>query len=1097
MKFNSLHTLTLAASILAITSLPTGAFLPSSRKPLPDIDRRGEPLASVPEAQKAAAAIVQGRVPGAQVDFDRVTGAPKFIASSDGFLTGPEGVGRAVSSPTAAALTDITNAPTRAFLSEHRSLFGFGPEALDQAIVQRDYVAANNGLHTVVWAQQVNGIELFEALLISHTTKKGELVNISSQFIPDPAGAATEQAAHRSIESVKAVVLAAANIGEDIPVEKISTISGIEPRLNERQQFKAPGLKGPVDVKLVWLPMNQNQMRLCWEVVLMSRSRGEMFLVLVDVQNGETLLRHCLTAYLSDASYRVYTSDSPSPFSPGLSTPGSFQPPYVSRTLVTLSALDTNASPAGWIDDGGNETRGNNVDAHTDKDNNNVPDLPRPQGSPARVFDFAMDLTTQDPNTYSQAAIVQLFYLNNWMHDRLYQLGFTEAAGNFQSNNFGRGGVIGNDAVQADAQDGSGTDNANFSTPTDGSAGRMQMYIFTGQTPRRDGDLDAEVVLHEYSHGLSNRRVGGGVGISALQTRGMGEGWSDFFAMSLLSEEPDDVNACYATGGYVTYLLGPSFTQNYYFGIRRYPYSTDMTKNPLTFKDIDPGQISSHAGVPISTVVGGGGASEVHNQGEVWCVTLWEARAKFVTKYGWAVGNQRIMQLVIDGMGLSPANPTFLQARDGILQADLVNHGGADRNELWAAFAKRGMGFSATSPANSTTAGLVESFDVPDSLRVTPTGGFVAKGPIGGPFTNSINYVLTNSGAASFNWSLINTSLWLTVSSTNGSLTPGGAAAAVTASVNSSANGLPMGIYSATAIFSNETSHIVQTRSFSLFVGQVDYFTELFNGTSKTNDLSFRSLTFTPNGSSSFYAACSDPATNFPTDPTGGTTVTLGDDANVQVTLSGTNKVGLYGQKASAFYIGSNGYLTWNGPDTQWTESLVNHFSMPRVSALFDDLAPNTGGTVSWKQLSDRVAVTYSAVPEYSAPTSTNSFQIELFFDGRVRITYLRIKALDGLAGLSAGAGVPADYAEGDLSSSYGSCAVAPASFLTGTSKRLAGGQFQSMLAGPAANYEIQSSSDFSNWSVLQSISMTNGIGTILDTNASSLLRFYRARQLP
>src|SRR5205814_8670982 len=127
----------------------------------------------------------------------------------------------------------------------------------------------------------------------------------------------------------------------------------------------------------------------------------------------------------------------------------------------------------------------------------NVADLPRPHGSPSRVFDFNLDLT-QALLSYTNAAVVQLFYWNNFMHDRLYQLGFTEAAGNFQSNNFSRGG-LGNDAVQADAQDGSGLNNANFSTPPDGSPGRMQMYIFNGMTPRRDGDLDAEVVCHEYT----------------------------------------------------------------------------------------------------------------------------------------------------------------------------------------------------------------------------------------------------------------------------------------------------------------------------------------------------------------------------------------------------------------------------------------------------------------------------------------------------------------------------------------------------------------------------------------------------------------------
>src|SRR5438093_5959650 len=110
-----------------------------------------------------------------------------------------------------------------------------------------------------------------------------------------------------------------------------------------------------------------------------------------------------------------------------------------------------------------------------------------------------------------------------------------------------------------------------------------------------------------------------------------------------------------------------------------------MTKNPLTFKDIDPSRASAHTGVPKGPI-GSSDASEVHNQGEVWCVTLWDARANLINKYGYAVGNQLILQLVTDGMKLSPANPTFLQARDAIIQADLVDNAGANKNELWSAF---------------------------------------------------------------------------------------------------------------------------------------------------------------------------------------------------------------------------------------------------------------------------------------------------------------------------------------------------------------------------------------------------------------------------
>jgi len=324
---------------------------------------------------------------------------------------------------------------------------------------------------------------------------------------------------------------------------------------------------------------------------------------------------------------------------PGLPTPDTTQAPLVQRQLIKLSALDTNASPNGWINDADRDTQGNNVDAHTDLNADDLPDLPRPT-SATRVFDFPLDLTN-GPGTYSEAAVVQLFYWCNWYHDKLYELGFTEAAGNFQNDNFGRGGAD-KDAVQADAQDGSGVDNANFATPPDGEPGRMQMYVFIDPNPDRDGDLDGTVVLHEHTHGLSNRLVGGGVGISELQPAGMGEGWSDFYAMTLLAPPTSDPHANFPEGGYITYQLA-GLTENYYYGIRRYPYATDLLVNPLTFKDIDPNQANPHPGIPTSPIFGAGNPAEVHNQGEVWCVTLWEARANLIDKLGYDDGTRTVL----------------------------------------------------------------------------------------------------------------------------------------------------------------------------------------------------------------------------------------------------------------------------------------------------------------------------------------------------------------------------------------------------------------------------------------------------------------------
>ncbi len=803
------------------------AFRPPSNPELPNFDSRAA-LEQPPLAAEKTAAVkaLAAQASDIGVDFDEHTGTPKWIRSSEGFLSGPGGAGKAISAKAAATFPiDDPDQPTKAFLQEHADLFGFGPEALTNAHSKREFTAPYSGLRTVIWEQQLDGIPVFEALLVSHTTKAQELVSISSQFIPAASQAADAGTPNREdlvaspiITPEQAVALAMNNLGEDLHEAQVTSTDAGPAGVEQRQHFSAPKLAGDADVKLTWLPMSQQSMRLCWDVILTSRARGEMYRLLVDAETGEALVRHCLTDYLTPATYRVYTSDSPSPFSPGYSTPQTTQPPIVARDLVTISALDTNASPNGWMDDGVNETYGNNVDAHTDRNADNVADLPRPHGSPSRVFDFTLDLT-QDPVTYTNAAVVQLFYWNNWMHDKLYELGFTEAAGNFQSNNFGRGG-LGNDAVQADAQDGSGTDNANFSTPPDGSPGRMQMYVFTGPTPDRDGDLDAEVVLHEYTHGLSNRRVGGGVGISALQPSGMGEGWSDFYGLSLLSAAGDDVNGVYAAGAYASYLIGAGYLQNYYFGIRRYPYCTDMSKNPLTFKDIDPNQADfCSSGAPFNTGFFGscsaGSASEVHNIGEVWCATLWEARANIINKYGWTVGNQLMLQLVTDGMNLSPANPTFLQARDAIIQADQVDTGGANRGALWTAFAKRGLGLTATSPASSTTTGVKEAFDVPDSLQITPAV-LSSSGPVGGPFTpNPAYFAVTNAGTNSLTWSLSNTAAWITVAPAGGTLTSG-AGTTVSVTLGATVTNFPLGTTSATVWFTNQTTGIAQARTFSL-----------------------------------------------------------------------------------------------------------------------------------------------------------------------------------------------------------------------------------------------------------------------------------------
>jgi hypothetical protein len=196
-----------------------------------------------------------------------------------------------------------------------------------------------------------------------------------------------------------------------------------------------------------------------------------------------------------------------------------------------------------------------------------------------------------------------------------------------------------------------------------------------------------------------------------------------------------------------------------------------------------------------------------------------------------------------------------------------------------------------------------------------------------------------------------------------------------------------------------------------------DYFTEEFTG---DNDIEGYAMLLTPNASPDHYAGCVETITALPTSPDGGTPLPLDDDAYATVTLSGVS-VSLYGVDYSTFYVGSNGYITFNAGSTDYTESLSEHFMLPRISACYDDFNPAAAGSVSWQQLEDRVAVTWYDVPEWNT-LNHNTFQVEMFFDGRLRLSWLEMTAADGIAGISAGSGLPPDFVERDITA-YAICA--------------------------------------------------------------------------
>jgi hypothetical protein len=191
-----------------------------------------------------------------------------------------------------------------------------------------------------------------------------------------------------------------------------------------------------------------------------------------------------------------------------------------------------------------------------------------------------------------------------------------------------------------------------------------------------------------------------------------------------------------------------------------------------------------------------------------------------------------------------------------------------------------------------------------------------------------------------------------------------------------------------------------------------DAFTEEFGPL----DMSGLRITYDPSATPEGYEACTRAGDgSFPTSPAGGTTLPLSDDDYELVLVGGGNTVQLFGVAYDRFYVGSNGYITFVTPDSTYIESLADHFALRRISANFDDYNPAAGGSVSYRRLPDRIAVTWNGVFEFGT-TNPNWFQIELFYGGRIRVTYLSMSSIDGVAGLSRGLGIPTPFLESDLS---------------------------------------------------------------------------------
>lgn len=590
--------------------------------------------------------------------------------------------------------SDTADNIARNFLERHSSVFALSGGNTQELILENE--DNDRGTTFLNYTQTVGGLKVFEGQVQIVVNKHGEVLNVREGFLADGPPLKRKGGMNEAKAISKAFEHAGRNVFPSF-VEVYSRTSS-----TEMSRFA-----NPLDVNFEEVLSEQNvvsingESRLAWHVYV-EVGPDEWYEILLDAFTGELLLRHNL--YVHQAQGTVYTE----------------APDKGARQLVSFVGDTVINTAAGWMGTS-TVTTGNNVEAYLDTNADNVPDANNTTGlsnghasSATQDFTFPFS-TTVDPRTQQAAVVTNLFYFNNVMHDFSYALGFTETSRNFQVNNFGRGGT-GNDSVRAEAQDGSGTNNANFATPPDGSRPRMQQYLFTSPNPDRDSSVDGDVVFHEYGHGISNRLIGNGsTALSGIQSGAMGEGWSDYWAITINNDG--------AVGEYVT---------NNPNGIRRAAYSVPAAAVHDSYADL--------------------GSVSVHNDGEVWAATLWDLRTQ--------LGAATTDLLVLNGMKFTPTRPSFLNARDGILQADQNLNGGANRCAIWTVFARHGMGVSAVGNDGTThTAATNVPADCGGtcSFSINPTSAsFAAAGG-----TGSVT-VTTQAGC---NWTAASNSSFITVTS--------------------------------------------------------------------------------------------------------------------------------------------------------------------------------------------------------------------------------------------------------------------------------------------------------------------------------------------
>lgn len=396
-------------------------------------------------------------------------------------------------------------------LENNKEQLKFTSEDISDIIVSDKYVSTPSQATMIYLVQRHQGVEVDNAIFNFAITNTGEVAHTGNRFVEDLASKVNTVSP--SINPADAIQAALGHL--DVPMNS----SLVEKERINSQKFvfdKGAYSKSDMTVNLKLYP-NGDEVRLVWEVSIEMLTANDFWKLKIDATNGKMLDKYNLIVkcqfhdkpyHNHDVSCRsldnvkiVNSKKKKTEATSNVVLGGIYNvygevdgmgnvhphesPSHGSRN--SLSGIEyLTASPFGWHDTNGQAgpeftiTRGNNAHSYLDLNGSGISQNDEPDGDVELIFDYPIDVNNE-PESFEDAAVTNAFFMVNFMHDYAYAYGFDEAGGNFQANNYGNGGS-GNDYVNVQVHDGSGTNNATFGTPTDGGNGTMQMFLWNSGT---------------------------------------------------------------------------------------------------------------------------------------------------------------------------------------------------------------------------------------------------------------------------------------------------------------------------------------------------------------------------------------------------------------------------------------------------------------------------------------------------------------------------------------------------------------------------------------------------------------------------------------